>query len=524
MLSKADVYEKAAPATLLIVLRGPEGVMGCGSGVVVTPDGLALTCFHVIDDVMATPERIECFVHPGHGRVSDNLDEFLRGFQGQAIGCRVVATLPQHDMAVIALDRKKGPFQHLVVGDSQRVRPGEDVIAIGNPAGLVWTMTAGTVSAVRENGIQTDAASSPGNSGGPLLNMSGEILGINSFGIGIGRSLNFARPVAFAKGILASAEHPWEGVSRTVQSRSRAVASATVSSDGPGARARTFRASLSLAPAETGGTTLIEGSRVALVLDATRRTYQEWWRTGEALRQVNAGVDRLIALGFPEVELYAVGLGGRSPRLGAVRRGVDAMSLLPTFPTVGAAYQVMTDERPLAAALDAMKPRPGDNLLVGALMRGPVSDPEAVGAWGRRELALVTPDEPFLRSLLVCDVADDDPGVVAALAEAPRVVPRLWRVERVGALADAFGLVVERARATLVCAGSGGRVRAEGGAAAVIDRTTGRSTSEGWSGELDVVPVDLHLELHVSGGAPVSGVAVHFENLAERLTEARVTW
>lgn len=149
----------------------PEPSRGSGSGVILTPDGYIVTNNHVVED--AEPKGIEVVMH-----------DKVR-FQA-----RLVGTDPSTDLAVIKVDAKDLPVAAL--GNSDNVQVGEWVLAIGNPLGLSSTVTAGIVSATGrnigiiggsygiENFIQTDAAINPGNSGGALVNMNGEVIGINS--------------------------------------------------------------------------------------------------------------------------------------------------------------------------------------------------------------------------------------------------------------------------------------------------------------------------------------------------------
>jgi serine protease Do len=136
---------------------------GLGSGFVLTPDGYVMTNAHVVqgaDDIVVT--------------LSDR-----REFKGKVIGAD-----RRTDVALVKIDASGLPA--VKVGDPNKVRVGEWVVAIGSPFGLENTVTAGIVSAkARETGeflpfIQTDVAVNPGNSGGPLLNMRGEVIGINS--------------------------------------------------------------------------------------------------------------------------------------------------------------------------------------------------------------------------------------------------------------------------------------------------------------------------------------------------------
>ncbi len=166
---------------------------GLGSGVIVSPDGYIVTNNHVI----AEAEEVNVLL-------ADN-----RRFKAKVVG-----TDPRTDVAVIKIEAKGLPT--LPWGDSSRLQVGEMVLAVGNPFGLNQTVTMGIISAVGrahmgivdyEDFIQTDAAINPGNSGGALVNLKGELIGINTaiftqsggyMGIG------FAIPSHMAKGVMQS--------------------------------------------------------------------------------------------------------------------------------------------------------------------------------------------------------------------------------------------------------------------------------------------------------------------------------
>ena len=170
----------------------PQRVQGVGSGVIVNSDGYILTNHHVVDGALEI--KVE---------LTDN-----RTFTAKLVG-----TDPPSDLAVLKIDAKDLPTLHL--GDSDRVRVGDFVLAVGNPLGIGQTVTSGIVSAKSrttglsdgsfEDFLQTDAAINRGNSGGALVNTTGELIGINSQilspsggSIGIG----FAIPSNMAKAVM----------------------------------------------------------------------------------------------------------------------------------------------------------------------------------------------------------------------------------------------------------------------------------------------------------------------------------
>ncbi|MCH8133077.1 MAG: Do family serine endopeptidase [Myxococcales bacterium] len=163
-------------------------VPSLGTGFVISEDGFIVTNNHVIEDV----DTIKVAFSNG-----DELD-------GEVVGRD-----PKTDIALIRVKSgKKLPI--LALGDSDAVRPGEWVIAVGNPFGLEHTVTAGIVSAKNrvighgtyDDYIQTDAAINPGNSGGPLINMAGEVIGINTAIKPGANTVGFAVPINMAKQIL----------------------------------------------------------------------------------------------------------------------------------------------------------------------------------------------------------------------------------------------------------------------------------------------------------------------------------
>ncbi len=213
------IYETMGPAVVNITSRGYTYDMfmgaipqeGSGSGFLYNGEGHVVTNYHVIEGA----------------------EELLVTLANEQVyEAEVVGADPANDLAVIKIDTAQGLPEPMVLGDSDNLKVGQFVVAIGNPFGLEQTLTIGVISALGRviqspednrfigEAIQTDAAINPGNSGGPLLDLRGRVIGVNSqiispsrasAGIGFAVSANTVRrvvPELIARGYYP---HPWLG-------------------------------------------------------------------------------------------------------------------------------------------------------------------------------------------------------------------------------------------------------------------------------------------------------------------------
>jgi S1-C subfamily serine protease len=200
------IYKQASPAVANIITRTVEydfffnavPVEGAGSGFVIDPKGYILTNYHVVADA----EKIEVLLGDQHAQ--------------SRYAAKFIGADQRNDVALLKIDPKGAQLTALPLGDSSTLQVGQKLLAIGNPFGFQSTLTTGVVSALGrtvqtsqttfiEDAIQTDASINRGNSGGPLLDTRGQVIGINSAiysptgtaaGVGFAIPINLARRIA----------------------------------------------------------------------------------------------------------------------------------------------------------------------------------------------------------------------------------------------------------------------------------------------------------------------------------------
>lgn len=261
--SVEQVAAKVMPSVVKLSLKmGDEGAEG--SGVVLSPDGLILTNNHVVAPAAGDGPTAQPTAMNGGADITKT----VTFSDGRSVPFSIVGTDPTGDLAVVRAEGVSG-LTPIAIGSSSDVKVGEPVVAIGSPLGLQGTVTTGVISALDRpvaagegpgsdvsvlEALQTDAAINPGNSGGALVNMKGELIGVNSaiasMGGGSGSAggpagsigLGFAIPSDQAKRVAdelistGTASHGSLGVQLSSdQNSAGGAAIASVSADGPAA-------------------------------------------------------------------------------------------------------------------------------------------------------------------------------------------------------------------------------------------------------------------------------------------------
>ena len=277
--SVAEVYNQAHRAVVEITVSssqadpfgGQEQQQAQGSGFVYDSDGHIVTNDHVVDGATSVSVRF---------------------WNGDTYKATVVGADPSTDLAVIKVDAPESVLHPLEVADSSRVQVGDAAIAIGSPFGLEETVTSGIVSALHRemrapneftinDSIQTDAAINHGNSGGPLLNSSGQVIGVNAqiagstganVGVGFAIPSNTVRKIAGGLIENGKVEHAYLGVSvqtipASVADQLKLVAGAELNEVRPGTPAKKAGLQASSGERTVDGTPYVTGGDVITEVD-----------------------------------------------------------------------------------------------------------------------------------------------------------------------------------------------------------------------------------------------------------------
>ena len=214
------VVERVGPSVVAVARRTSGRDAGGGSGTVIAPDGWVLTNAHVVEGVRDVEVRLH---------------------DGSTAGGRVAGTDPATDLALVRANASG--LEYATVGDSHRLRAGQLVVAIGSPLGFQSTVSAGVVSALGrslrgrdgrliDNVIQHTAPLNPGNSGGPLVDGRGRIVGVNTAIIAMAQGIGFAVPASTVAWVVprlmsdGRVRRGWLGVSARTRPLDRRIARA----------------------------------------------------------------------------------------------------------------------------------------------------------------------------------------------------------------------------------------------------------------------------------------------------------
>ncbi len=287
-----------------------------GSGFIIDRDGYIMTNNHVVE----------------------RADEITVRVSGKEYKATIVGRDPKTDLALIKLATTVKDLQPLPLGDSDKIRVGDWVIAIGNPFGLEETVTKGIISATGrvigagpyDNFLQTDAPINPGNSGGPLLNLKGEVIGINTAIVAAGQGIGFAIPINTARLITSQLKDKgkvtrgWAGI--TVQSVTPEIAQSSGLKEAAGVLISDVTPG---GPAEQAGIekgdvlTAFDGKEVKSTADLPRIVAETPIGKTVSVRVLRKGKPQEMSLKVGEMPSETAASPGRSPTRADLGMHVD---------------------------------------------------------------------------------------------------------------------------------------------------------------------------------------------------------
>lgn len=202
-----DVERSMRGVVLLVTTLG-EGAAGYGAGVVVDDTGNIVTNLHVLDGAKAIHALVYDPSRPSYAAVDGGLPRLHFEREKELVPVRLVRGDPVLDLAVVRLEKKPtSPMSWLPLA-AKEPAIGDAVSALGHPQQNFWTVTRGLVSGKHQGLIQHDAAVNKGNSGGPLVNAAGEVVGINTLYLKDSQGISYARPIALVSKLLENVQQP----------------------------------------------------------------------------------------------------------------------------------------------------------------------------------------------------------------------------------------------------------------------------------------------------------------------------
>jgi hypothetical protein len=197
----ANVLQRALSGVVLLLNKKPDGKMVYGAGVLL-PNGMAVTNLHVVDGSNNLSALLFDGARTSYSPLDGGLARYIFENENKLVAVRLLRTDKTLDLALIRIEANTDEYYKIPFRKS-RIAQGETVMALGHPQEAVWSFTTGVVSALHSGMVQTDAAINTGNSGGPLIDEQGELVGINTSRLfGTAQGISFARPVEIVQSLV----------------------------------------------------------------------------------------------------------------------------------------------------------------------------------------------------------------------------------------------------------------------------------------------------------------------------------
>ncbi len=199
--SLSSLAERGRSGVVLILNYKPDGTTTFGAGLIINDDGGIVTNSHVIDGANAVGVLLFRADRTTYSPLDGGLSRFLFEYQREIVSAAIIRKDESLDLAILRAQASTAKLTRLPFA-TKPVTIGENVIALGHPQEAAWSITRGVVSALPFGLVQHDALISPGSSGGPLLNESGEVVGIDTSMVKKAHGAGFARPIAMVRSFI----------------------------------------------------------------------------------------------------------------------------------------------------------------------------------------------------------------------------------------------------------------------------------------------------------------------------------